>query len=111
MLPFYVYILRCSDSSYYTGHTDNMESRISAHHQGKGGVYTSERLPIEVVYTNLCGSRAEAIINERRIKSWSKAKKEAFIKGDEKEFVRVCRAEKERKQIKKMNDFPCPSLR
>lgn len=101
MLPFFVYILKCNDDSYYTGHTDNLESRISAHKQGKGGFYTSERLPVEVVYTGLCGSRYEAIANERKIKSWSRTKKEAFIRGDEEAFVRICREEKEKKNIKK----------
>lgn len=101
MLPFFVYILKCSDGSYYTGHTDNLESRISAHKQGKGGMYTSGLLPVEVVYTGLCGSRAEAIENERKIKSWSREKKEAFIRGDEQAFVRTCREEKEKKKLKK----------
>ena len=100
MLPFFVYILKCSDGSYYTGHTDNIESRISAHHQGKGGIYTSERLPVELVYNGLCGSRAEAIENERKIKSWSRAKKEAFIRAIEQEFVRVCREQKSNKEFR-----------
>lgn len=94
MLPFFVYILKCNDGSYYTGHTDNMESRLSAHQQGKGGFYTSERLPVEVVYIGLCGSRAEALVNERKIKSWSRIKKEAFIKANEDEFARICRTQR-----------------
>lgn len=94
MLPFYVYILKCSDGTYYTGHTDDIERRISEHKLGQGGAYSSQRLPVEVVYVGLCGSRYEALANERKIKRWSQKKKEAFIKGNESEFVNVCRTQK-----------------
>jgi len=76
-----------------------MESRLSAHQQGKGGYYTSRFLAVELVYVDLCGSRAEAIINERKIKSWSRAKKEAFIKQNEAKFVRVCREQEANKKF------------
>ncbi len=76
---FSVYILRCGDGSYYVGHTDSIEKRISEHQQGLGCAYTSERLPIEVVFLQHVGSRAEAINAERQIKGWSRKKKEALI--------------------------------
>ena len=50
MKKFYLYILKCRDNSYYVGHTDNIEKRISEHHQGKIECYTKQRLPIKVVH-------------------------------------------------------------
>jgi predicted GIY-YIG superfamily endonuclease len=82
MLTFSVYMLKCADGSYYIGHTDNMEARLSAHQQGKGGLYTSKRLPVALVYVDTCGSRAEALNNEHRMKKWSRAKKEALSQGN-----------------------------
>lgn len=96
MLPFFVYILKCSDGSYYTGHTDNIESRISAHKQGFISGYTSTRLPVEVVYVGMCGTRYEALANERRIKRWTRAKKEALIRGDWAEIERLTNHNKEK---------------
>lgn len=82
MLSFSVYILKCADGSFYTGHTDNMEARLSAHEQGKGAGYTSTRLPVKLVYVEVCGSRYEALSNERRIKRWTHDKKEALSQSD-----------------------------
>ena len=82
MQYFYVYILKCRDGSYYTGHTDNIEKRISEHKLGKCAGYTSTRLPVEVVYVHTFPTRYEALVMERRIKSWGRKKKEALINGD-----------------------------
>ena len=83
MLDFYVYILRCRDGSYYTGHTDNIEARVSAHKQGLiRTCYTYKKRPVEVVYCDTVSSRGEAIEAERQIKGWSRKKKEALIAGN-----------------------------
>lgn len=83
MSYFYVYMLKCSDGSYYTGHTDNIEARISQHKQGLiKNCYTSTRLPVELVFHQDFGSRDEAFAAERKIKGWSRQKKEALIKKD-----------------------------
>ena len=82
MTSFHLYILRCSDGSYYTGHTDDLESRLVAHQQGSFGGYTSRRRPVELVYSYEFATRAEALEMERRIKGWSRRKKEALIEGD-----------------------------
>ena len=79
---WYVYILKCSDGSYYTGHTDNLEKRIAEHHAGQMEGYTSSRLPLKVVFVQQCASRYEALAAERRIKNWSRKKKEALIQND-----------------------------
>jgi predicted GIY-YIG superfamily endonuclease len=79
MLHFYVYILKCSDNRYYTGHTDDLEKRIEEHKSGSYGGYTSIRLPIEVMFVQEFASRAEALDAERKLKDWSRKKKEALI--------------------------------
>lgn len=82
MLPFYVYILKCSDNSYYSGHTDNLEKRLAEHQEGNASLYTSTRLPVVLVYTSEMPSRTEALEMERRIKRWTRRKKEALIQKD-----------------------------
>ena len=79
---FFVYILRCSDGSYYVGHTDDIEKRISMHRSGAGSSYTSSRLPMEPVFVQQFASRDQAIDMERKIKGWTRSKKEALINGD-----------------------------
>jgi predicted GIY-YIG superfamily endonuclease len=79
MNDFYVYILKCNDASYYVGHTDNIEKRIAEHNSNEYKSYTSKRLPIEVVFVQLFGSRDEALSAERQIKKWNRQKKEALI--------------------------------
>ncbi len=81
MIPFWVYMLRCADGSLYTGHTDDLERRVSQHQSGELGGYTSERLPVELVFATEFATREEALISEMQIKRWSRAKKEALIKG------------------------------
>ena len=91
-MPFYVYILRCSDNSYYIGQTDNLEKRIAEHQMGEIKGYTSSRLPVKLVFSDEFSSREEAIIRERQIKGWSRKKKDAMIRGDWEEVSRLARA-------------------
>jgi predicted GIY-YIG superfamily endonuclease len=88
---FWVYILHCADNSYYTGHTDNLETRISQHQLGEHDSYTSTRLPIKLLWTQECASRKEALSAERQIKGWSRNKKEAMIRGDWDEVSRLAK--------------------
>ena len=82
MKSFFVYILRCSDNSFYTGHTDDLEKRLSEHQSSHCSCYTSSRLPVELVFFCSFGSRDEALDAERQIKGWSRAKKQALIEND-----------------------------
>ena len=80
---FWVYILKCADKSYYTGHTDNLESRLMQHHQKKyPACFTATRLPVQLVFSQDFSTREEALASERQIKGWSRKKKEALIAGD-----------------------------
>ena len=81
-MPFYVYILRCRDASYYVGHTDDIEVRMKAHEQGLIERYTKTRLPVRLVFCQEFESRDDAFAKERQLKGWSRAKKEALIKGN-----------------------------
>lgn len=80
--PFFIYILKCADGSYYVGHTDDLEPRIVAHEEGLVSGYTRRRRPVIFQYAAEFPTRAEAIASERQIKGWSRAKKEALIRGD-----------------------------
>jgi predicted GIY-YIG superfamily endonuclease len=81
-MAFWAYLLRCADGSYYAGHTDHLEHRIGAHQSGQLAGYTSTRRPVTLVWCQDFPSRIEALEAERRIKGWSRAKKEALIAGD-----------------------------
>lgn len=78
----YVYILECSDGKYYTGSTTDLERRMYEHRNKKYKGYTSYRLPVKLVYSQEFNNYNEAFQFERKIKTWSRAKKEALIKGD-----------------------------
>ena len=80
--PGWVYILKCSDDSYYTGSTDNLIKRMNQHINGVFKGYTSSRLPIDLVYSKRFESMKEAYRAEMQIKGWSRKKKEALIDGN-----------------------------
>jgi predicted GIY-YIG superfamily endonuclease len=81
-MDFWVYILRCSDGSYYIGHKDKGEDRLKEHEIGLGSSYTRKRRPVTLVWSDRFGTREEALAAERQLKGWSRAKKEALIKGN-----------------------------
>ena len=81
-MPFFTYILRCRDGSYYTGHTDDLDMRIRQHDRGEGAAYTSKRRPVELIWATDCQTRTEAFELEKRLQGWSRAKKEALMRGD-----------------------------
>ena len=81
-MGFYVYILRCADESYYTGHTEDLEFRLAEHESGHIPGYTHRRRPVKLVFAEEFSTRIEALESERQIKGWSRAKKEALIARD-----------------------------
>ncbi len=78
----WMYILRCSDGSYYVGSTTNLERRIAEHNEGKGAEYTSSRRPVELVFSAECQSIREAYYWEKQVQGWGRAKREALIRDD-----------------------------
>ena len=92
-MPFWVYILKCADGSYYTGHTDNLERRIGQRHIGEvPNCYTFKRRPLAVVWSQEFPSRIEALESEMQVKRWTRAKKEALIEGDWQKISRLARS-------------------
>jgi putative endonuclease len=79
-----IYILQCADGSYYTGITRrSVEERLSEHAQGLiADCYTFRRRPVKLVFAEHYEMITDAIAAERRIKGWSRAKKEAYIRRD-----------------------------
>lgn len=78
----YVYILKCSDGTYYTGVTSNLDKRLLEHRTGKyPDSYTSKRFPVNLEFYAEFTDISIAISKEKQIKNWSKAKKEALIEG------------------------------
>ncbi len=78
----WVYILRCADGKYYTGHTTNLELRLAEHRSGEFDGWTRHRLPVELVFAQEMPDQDQAFLAERQGKKWSRAKKEALIAGD-----------------------------
>lgn len=78
----YVYILKCSDNTYYTGVTSNLYKRLLEHHAGKHpDSYTYNRRPVSLVFYAEFTNINIAFETEKQIKKWSRAKKEALING------------------------------
>ncbi len=94
MKPFYVYILKCNDGSYYTGHTDDIEKRLAEHQNPEKISYTTTRLPVEIVYLQEIATRVEAIAAERQIQGWSRKKKEALIQNDWDLLIKISNTKK-----------------
>ncbi len=83
MKTFYVYILICVDNSYYTGRTNNIETRYSEHQEGfDPKSYTFKRRPVELVFVETYNNPKDAIAFEKQVKGWSRKKKEALIEGN-----------------------------
>ena len=79
----YLYILRCADGSYYTGTTrGELEHRVAEHNAGHFAGFTSTRRPVTLVFSEWFERITDAIAAERQVKGWSRAKKEALIRGD-----------------------------
>lgn len=72
---WFVYLLRCGDGTLYCGIALDLEARLAMHRSGKGAKYTRGRLPLELVYSESCGSKGEALRREREIKAMPRSAK------------------------------------
>ena len=99
----FMYILLCADGSYYTGSTNNLESRLAQHQSGDGANHTKRRLPVQLLYFEEFDRVDEAFYREKQIQGWSRTKKEALIKGqsDELKKLAACMNETHCKNFKK----------
>lgn len=82
MTKGYMYILECSDGSYYTGSTRDLERRIYQHQNGEGASYTRKRLPVKLVFQEEFSRIDEAYYREKQVQGWSRKKKQALINGN-----------------------------
>ncbi len=79
-----MYVLECSDGTYYTGYTNRLEERIKTHNSGKGAKYTRGRTPVTLIYTERFETKEAAMKAEYRFKQLSRVQKELQIKTNTK---------------------------
>ncbi len=89
MKSYFIYILECSDKSYYVGMTSNLSERIDQHNSGKyHEAYTFHRRPVELKWVEQFTDPKVAAGLEKQIKGWSRKKKEALIEKDWEKLVK-----------------------
>lgn len=81
MNDYFTYILRCADGSLYTGWTNDLQHRLTAHNSGRGAKYTRARRPVTLVYWEILSTKSEAMRREWAIKHLTRAEKLALIQG------------------------------
>ena len=103
LMPYLVYILECCDGTYYTGSTDDMNKRLWQHEQGvESSSYTYSRRPVKLVWTSEETQHYyDALRWERQIKGWSRAKKQALIRGDFEAIHEIVKAERKKREKNK----------
>ena len=108
MKSYIVYILECSDGSYYTGSAADLSLRIAQHETGASPTsYTYSRRPVKLVWTSEETKRySEALRWERQIKGWSRAKKQALIRGNFDGIHEIVKSERKRREANKKQP-PC----
>lgn len=80
-MVYFVYMLECSDGSYYTGYTNDLDKRIQAHNSQKGGAkYTKTRRPVKLIYSESYDTQSEAMKREYQIKQLSRKEKEMVLR-------------------------------
>jgi putative endonuclease len=77
---YWVYIFQCRDGTYYTGYTNNLDSRIALHNSGKGAKYLRAKLPVKLVYAKEYRYYKNVLRRERSIKKMTRKQKEVIIK-------------------------------
>ena len=88
----FVYIAQCADGLYYVGTTrDTLERRIDGHNSGVFGGFTSSRLPVKLMFSQSFERITDAVAAERQLKGWSRAKKEALMRGDMQALVQLAK--------------------
>ena len=99
-MPYVVYILECSDGSYYTGSAADLSQRLWQHEQGVvPSSYTYSRRPVRLVWASEeCKNYSQALRWEKQIKGWSRAKKQALIRGDYEAVHEIVKSERKRKE-------------
>ena len=101
-MPYAIYILKCSDGTYYTGLTKDLDGRVLEHQTGaRPDSYTFGRRPVKLVWSETTESYQDAFQWEHRIKGWSRSKKEALIRGDIEGIHEIVKSERKRREQNK----------
>ena len=106
-MPF-VYILQCSDGSFYVGHTNDVAARERVHNEGFGPRYTANRRPVHVVYSERHETLEDAVARERQLKRWSGRKKAALVDANRASLKLLSRC---RTQVRKISGHSQRELR
>jgi putative endonuclease len=85
-MNFYVYMLRCADGTFYTGYTNDIHKRITAHNLGKGAKYTKSRRPCKLVWACACDTKSAAMKCEYEVKQLTRKQKLKLIGGHPKNW-------------------------
>ena len=89
-MSYFVYILRCSDRTLYTGYTENLTRRVKQHQSGSiPRSYTKSRRPVELVWAGEFETKEEARANEKKIKRWKPDRKEILIREDKNQTAQI----------------------
>ena len=95
MTKGYMYILECSDGSYYTGSTKDLVRRFKQHQNGEGANHTKKRLPVKLVYFEEFTRIDWAFEREKKVQKWTRKKKEALMNGDFKKLHELSECQNE----------------
>lgn len=85
----FMYILECSDGTFYTGSTINLDLRLKQHQSGEGANHTKKRLPVKLIYYEEFQRIDEAYFREKQVQGWSRKKKEELINNGGKDLPRL----------------------
>ena len=98
-MPYYVYILQCSNGTFYTGSTSNPQERVFDHVSGfDPKAYTFQLRPVKLVWAEEFEIRIDALSIEKQIKGWSHAKKQALVEENFKEIHQIVKQERKRRE-------------
>lgn len=100
----YMYILECSDGTYYVGSTWHVLERVQQHNDGQGATYTRQRLPVRLLYSEEYASIADAFAREKQVQGWSRRKRRALVENRGWELPSIVRQEKERRFRARLED-------
>jgi predicted GIY-YIG superfamily endonuclease len=90
-MNFWVYLLRCSNGSYYVGHTDDVARRLEEHNAGKGAEHTRKYRPVHLLHTEPFETESAAVLREMQVKRWSHAKKAALAADDQQALKKLAK--------------------
>ena len=91
---WYLYVLLCSDSTLYTGITNDLPRRLDQHNSGTASRYTRSRVPVQCVYKERCKGKSSALKKEYAFKQFTRNEKRAYINEPNKTIFAQRRQEK-----------------